>query len=36
MTTDPFSVAGICEYRITHFLATSVAPALDQYRDNPV
>jgi uncharacterized protein YciI len=35
VTTDPFSVAGICEYRITRFLATTVTPALDQYRDNP-
>jgi hypothetical protein len=36
VTTDPFSIAGICEYRITHFLATTVTPALDQYRDNSV
>jgi uncharacterized protein YciI len=32
---DPFSVAGICEYRVTQFLATTVAPALEPYREMP-
>ncbi|WP_419999571.1 YciI family protein [Streptomyces boninensis] len=30
--TDPFVTAGVCEYRITEFLATKTAPALAQYR----
>lgn len=30
--TDPFSVNGVCAYRITEFLATKVAPGLDAYR----
>jgi uncharacterized protein YciI len=29
---DPFSVAGVCQYRVTQFLATSVAPALEGLR----
>ena len=29
---DPFCVAGVCEYRITEFLATRTAPALEAYR----
>lgn len=33
--SDPFSIAGICEYRITEFVATTVAPLLDQYREAP-
>jgi uncharacterized protein YciI len=32
---DPFSVAGICEYRVMQFLATNVAPALEPYRERP-
>jgi uncharacterized protein YciI len=32
---DPFSVAGICEYRVTQFLATTVAPALEPYKEKP-
>ncbi|MEU4390425.1 YciI family protein [Kribbella sp. NPDC023855] len=35
VASDPFSVAGVCEYRVTQFLATNVAPALAQYRDQP-
>jgi uncharacterized protein YciI len=31
--TDPFAVAAVCEYRITNFLATTVTPALEQYRE---
>lgn len=30
--SDPFSVAGVCEYSITEFVATKTAPALEQYR----
>ncbi|MFF3910689.1 YciI family protein [Streptomyces sp. NPDC001848] len=30
--TDPLVVAGLCTYRITEFLATKVAPALAEYR----
>ncbi|MEV5509974.1 YciI family protein [Streptomyces orinoci] len=30
--SDPFSVAGVCEYSITQFYATKTAPALEQYR----
>ncbi|MFE7564068.1 YciI family protein [Kitasatospora sp. NPDC057500] len=30
--TDPFAVAGVVEYRVTEFLATSVAPALEPHR----
>ncbi|MCD0483605.1 YciI family protein [Streptacidiphilus sp. ASG 303] len=30
--TDPFVAAGVCEYRITEFLATKTAPSLDPYR----
>ncbi|GHE52476.1 hypothetical protein GCM10018785_22600 [Streptomyces longispororuber] len=29
---DPFVVGGVCEYRITEFLATKTAPALAAYR----
>lgn len=29
--TDPFVVAGVCEYRITEFIATKTAPALADY-----
>jgi uncharacterized protein YciI len=29
---DPFCVAGVCAYRITEFLATRTAPALEPYR----
>ncbi|MEU9207125.1 YciI family protein [Streptomyces sp. NPDC048415] len=30
---DPFVLAGVCAYRITEFVATKTAPALDQYRE---
>ncbi|MEU5211021.1 YciI family protein [Streptomyces sp. NPDC020742] len=30
---DPFSLAGVCEYRITEFVATTTAPALESYRE---
>ncbi|MER7583884.1 YciI family protein [Kitasatospora sp. NPDC097691] len=30
--TDPFVVAGVCAYRVTEFLATTTAPALQPYR----
>lgn len=32
---DPFSIAGVCEYRVTQFIATTVAPALEQYKEQP-
>ncbi|UQA91833.1 YciI family protein [Streptomyces halobius] len=30
---DPFSIAGVCDYRITEFVATTTAPALEGYRE---
>ncbi|MEU6329075.1 YciI family protein [Streptomyces sp. NPDC047049] len=33
VTEDPFALAGVCEYRITEFAATTTAPALEQYRE---
>jgi uncharacterized protein YciI len=30
---DPFVAAGVCEYRITEFIATKTAPALERYRE---
>ncbi|MEV0531919.1 YciI family protein [Kitasatospora sp. NPDC050463] len=30
--TDPFSEAGLVEYTVTEFLATTTAPVLDAYR----
>ncbi|MDT0545127.1 MULTISPECIES: YciI family protein [Streptomyces] len=35
VATDPFSVAGLCEYRITEFLATKTAPELAAHRRQP-
>ncbi|MEW1914104.1 YciI family protein [Kitasatospora sp. NPDC085895] len=29
---DPFVLAGVAEYRVTEFLATTTAPALETYR----
>ncbi|MBT2401429.1 YciI family protein [Streptomyces sp. ISL-100] len=29
---DPFTVAGVCAYRITEFVATKTAPGLAPYR----
>jgi uncharacterized protein YciI len=29
---DPFTVGGVCEYRITEFIATKTAPELAPYR----
>ncbi|MER7664071.1 YciI family protein [Streptomyces sp. NPDC096193] len=29
---DPFTVGGVCEYRITEFIATKTAPGLAPYR----
>ena len=31
--SDPFMVAGVCEYRVTQFFATNVAAGLEQYRE---
>ncbi|MET8686978.1 YciI family protein [Streptomyces sp. NPDC004732] len=30
---DPFTVAGVCEYRVTEFYATKTADALSAYRE---
>jgi len=30
---DPFVTAGVCAYRITEFIATKTAPALERYRE---
>ncbi|MCK7622759.1 YciI family protein [Streptomyces sp. RS10V-4] len=30
---DPFVLAGVCEYRITEFVATKTAPALAAYQE---
>ncbi|GAU65669.1 hypothetical protein SSP35_02_00360 [Streptomyces sp. NBRC 110611] len=30
---DPFVVAGVCEYRIVEFVATTTAPALEAYQE---
>ncbi|NEA35616.1 YciI family protein [Streptomyces sp. SID13031] len=32
---DPFSVAGVCEYRVTQFWATTVVAALEAYKEQP-
>lgn len=32
---DPFVTAGVCEYRITEFVATKVGPGLERYRQDP-
>ncbi|MHC0432122.1 YciI family protein [Streptomyces sp. O3] len=32
---DPFTVAGVCAYRITEFIATKTAPELTAYRQRP-
>ncbi|MFI8460600.1 YciI family protein [Kitasatospora sp. NPDC085464] len=32
VATDPFVIAGVCAYRVTEFLATTTAPALEDYR----
>ncbi|KIF70783.1 hypothetical protein HY68_22760 [Streptomyces sp. AcH 505] len=32
---DPFTVAGVCAYRITEFVATKTAPGLAEYREQP-
>jgi uncharacterized protein YciI len=30
---DPFVTAGVCAYRVTEFVATKTAPALERYRE---
>ncbi|MEU3092562.1 YciI family protein, partial [Streptomyces massasporeus] len=30
---DPFVTAGVCVYRVTGFVATKTAPALEAYRE---
>ncbi|MFC7816010.1 YciI family protein [Streptomyces sp. NPDC057367] len=32
---DPFVTAGVCAYRVTEFVATKTAPALEPYRETP-
>ncbi|WP_030267694.1 YciI family protein [Streptomyces violens] len=32
---DPFVVAGVCEYRITEFIATKTTADLASYREQP-
>jgi uncharacterized protein YciI len=32
---DPFVTAGVCVYRVTEFVATKTAPALERYRETP-
>jgi uncharacterized protein YciI len=32
--TDPFSVGGVCTYRIVQFVASTVAPGLNQYKES--
>ncbi|MEU3917508.1 YciI family protein [Streptomyces sp. NPDC029004] len=32
VAADPFTVGGVCEYRITEFIATKTAPELAPYR----
>ncbi|MGW7007810.1 YciI family protein [Streptomyces sp. NPDC054933] len=33
IATDPFSIAGVADYRVIEFTATKTAPALEQYRE---
>ncbi|MCM2386834.1 YciI family protein [Streptomyces albipurpureus] len=33
---DPFTIGGVCEYRITEFIATRTVPALGPYRQRPL
>ncbi|MEU6121238.1 YciI family protein [Streptomyces sp. NPDC047123] len=33
VAADPFTVAGVCEYRVTEFYATKTAPDLAAYRE---
>ncbi|MER5771099.1 YciI family protein [Streptomyces sp. NPDC001985] len=33
---DPFTIGGVCSYRITEFTATRTAPALAPYRQRPL
>ncbi|CAL9588637.1 hypothetical protein SUDANB120_05199 [Streptomyces sp. enrichment culture] len=32
---DPFTTAGLCEYRITEFIATKTSPSLKAARETP-
>lgn len=31
---DPFSVAGVCDYRVTQFFATTVVADLEQFKES--
>ncbi|MFB7174178.1 YciI family protein [Streptomyces sp. NPDC056254] len=33
---DPFAAAGVCEYRITEFIASRTSADLAAFRENPV
>ncbi|KUL48022.1 YciI family protein [Streptomyces sp. NRRL S-1521] len=33
VASDPFTRAGVCEYRVTEFCATRTAPALASYQE---
>jgi uncharacterized protein YciI len=33
--TDPLVLAGVCDYRVTQFVATTVADGLERYRESP-
>jgi uncharacterized protein YciI len=35
IATDPFVLAGVCEYRLTQFVAMTVADGLERYRESP-
>jgi len=35
VASDPFTVAGVCGYRVTQFFASNVAPSLEQFREQP-
>ncbi|MFJ6621970.1 YciI family protein [Kitasatospora sp. NPDC091335] len=35
VATDPFTEAGLARYRVTEFVATTTAPALAAYRQQP-
>ncbi|KOT52488.1 MULTISPECIES: YciI family protein [Streptomyces] len=30
---DPFTAAGVCDYRITEFVATTTAPELERFKE---
>ncbi|MGW0738102.1 YciI family protein [Streptomyces sp. NPDC002851] len=36
VAADPFVLAGVCEYRVTEFIATKTVDALAAYRQQPL